>query len=88
MIHPDKVQIPHFIEVETVVAPIVEGIHAAIRAKHLKGAGVVLASALDIALNEANVIERWLAGEDVFVSAVDHELDRLSALESRRLRTS
>ena len=74
LIHPDTVQIPHFLEVETVVLPVSQGIHAAIREKKLKDSEVVLVPALSIALNNTNAGQRWLAGEDLFSAAVDDKI--------------
>lgn len=75
---PDTVQIPHFLDVDTVVGPIAAGVQMAIKTKRLKDRGVLLSAALDAALNDVASQERWLEGEDVFAGAVDEELKRLA----------
>jgi len=67
MIHPDKVRVPHFLEVDTVVAPISQGIESAIQKRGLKGSGVLLAAGLKIALDEPEARNKWLDGDDLLL---------------------
>ncbi len=83
---PENVQIPHFLEVDTLVAPVTEGIRGAVRAKNLKGSGIALAQGLRIALADKDASSKWLAGEDVFAKAVDHELVQLAQQVQQRSR--
>ncbi len=81
---PDKVQIPHFLDVDTVVHPIIHGIRTAVRSANLKDPGLVLARALKIAMEDPQAREKWLNGEDLFAPAVDKELQQLEEFEMRR----
>jgi len=83
LVDPETVQIPHFLEVETVISPIVEGIDSAVKGSRLKDDGVTLVSALHIALTEPDAKQRWLKGYDVFAPAVDEALNRLASSEAR-----
>jgi hypothetical protein len=84
-VNPDSVQIPHYLDVDTVVEPILRGVVAAIKAKSLKDSSVLLPKALKTALSEPDAAGRWIAGEDLFADCVDRELDRL-AEASRPIR--
>jgi len=88
LIHPDKVQIPHFLEVDTVVEPIAAGITEAMSSRHLKSHSVYLAPALKIALNDPAARDKWLSGQDVFASAVDKGIEQLIFLKTAKRLSS
>ena len=81
---PDKVQIPHYLDVDTVIHPVINGIRTAVKAANLKDPGFVLARALKIAMDDPDARQKWLRGEDIFAPAVDLELQQLEDLEMRR----
>ena len=83
--HPDKVQIPHFLDVDTVIAPVINGLRRAVRNSKLQDPGFIdLTRGLQIALKDARAREKWLNGEDIFAPAVDHDLKKIESDELRR----
>jgi|GEM_PF-1833650 len=83
-INPDQVQIPHYLDVDTVIAPVTAGIRSGIIASKLKDPGLLLPQALKVALTDPDAKAKWIAGDSLFDQAVDPDLKKLEEDEIRR----
>ena len=83
-INPDQVQIPHFLDVDTVIAPVISGIRSGIVNSKLKDPGLILVQALKVALQAPAAKAKWIAGDPLFNAAVDPDLKKLEEDELRR----
>ncbi len=82
--NPSKVQVPHILEVDMVIGPLLHSIARTTKESNLIDPGVMLPAALKIALEDSQAKQKWSEGQNVFAPAADDGINQLEEQENRR----